>query len=123
MTKQVIWTAAARQLLFERLVAEFGPYSVWAGSGSPGRGLDKRYREFLEAFAIVTNANSADAVQHQIMFAVPVRGRAHWSGGHQRSAVMNLAAALSAGFIVQADLPDSLIAVGDDEVAHEGALT
>ena len=52
-----IWTAAARQLLFEKLT-ESGPYSTWASSSAPGRGRDQRYEEFLQAFAVMISATS-----------------------------------------------------------------
>jgi hypothetical protein len=38
--KRVIWTRAARDLLFERVAAKFGPYSTWKKATSPGKELD-----------------------------------------------------------------------------------
>ena len=56
-----IWTAAARQLLFEKLT-EFGPYSTWASSSAPGRRRDQRYGEFFQTFVVVIGATSGAAV-------------------------------------------------------------
>jgi hypothetical protein len=105
----VIWTAAARQFLFERLVAEFGPYSEWTSSGMPGRGLDQKYIQFLDAFATVVGATSGKAVKHQVAWAMPIRKlTSNWtSTGHARTAILATAAALHAGFITQGDLPDT----------------
>ena len=109
-----IWTAAARRLLYSRVVALFGPYDEWKKKRSPGRGLDDDYDAFCEAFARVVGCKSADAVKHQIAFALPSTSNATTWTRHAQPAILNKAAALEAGFIGDKHLPD-LLAVGREE--------
>jgi len=102
MTKR-IWTPAARQLLFERIVEQFGPYEEWPSQTTPGRNQDQ-WRNFLEAFAVVVGAKGGDAVLMQVKFGQPVNNTAesaghHWSTGHAETAIFCQAAALDAGHI------------------------
>jgi hypothetical protein len=108
MPPKKIWTKTARQLLFETLVARFEPLAKWEKRTSPGNGLDQAYDEFCTAFAAVVGVKSGAAVKQQIHFAMPVRQGSWNSNGHSSTAVLNLAAAYEAGFIVNADFPDLL---------------
>jgi hypothetical protein len=107
------WTPAARQLLFERVVEEFGPHYEWPSPSKPARNADK-WCDFLEAFAVVVGADSADAVLMQVKWGMPVdthEGTHEWFGGRAQTAILCQAAALDAGFIRHA--PD-LLAVRSD---------
>jgi len=99
--RPAIWLrTGARQLMYEELVRQFGYGGDWEVPWvRPGNGRDKDYEKFLQSMAIVTGANSADAVKHQIAFGSPVRGKSEWSPSHTMSAVTNLAAALEAGSV------------------------
>jgi hypothetical protein len=110
--KKTIWTRAARELLFERLVARFGPYAEWEKGHAPGHGLDDEYEKFCDVFAETVGSKSGKAVRHQIMFAVGVtsEGTHHWTQAHARNAILNMAAAFEAGFIEHADFPELLAA-------------
>jgi hypothetical protein len=66
--------------------------------------LDKDYERFLSVFGEIVGA-SADAVGHQIRFALPVTGHATWEPSMAYTAILNLAAAMQNGFITAADLP------------------
>ena len=92
-----MWSAAARELLYCELVRQFGPLDEWTTSNRPGRGLDKKFVAFCAAFAALVGAKSANAVQHQIAFAVMT------TVPESRSLIANLmlnkAAAYHAGFI------------------------
>lgn len=110
-----IWTNAAREHLFERLVKLFGPAKEWQTSASPGRGLDNAFDEFCEAFARATGAGSGKAVKHQISFALQRNG--HWKKGHVQNVVLNKAAALRVGFIDSKHLP-TLSANGNNTILH-----
>jgi hypothetical protein len=107
-----IWTGDARRLLYRRLVEKFGSLDNWEGTSSPGGGHDAKFDEFCEDFARVVGAKSGEAVKHQIRFAMPeTRRGSTWEEGQARTAIMNKAAALEAGFIQNKHLPD-LHAVG-----------
>jgi hypothetical protein len=109
MTTKIIWTRAARDLLFETLVAKFGPHSTWEKATSPGKGQDAAFEDFCQQFADVVGASSGEAVKHQIAWGTPtpVGGKEHnWSDpGRAANAIRNLAAALDAEFIRSKDLP------------------
>lgn len=106
-----IWTPEARQLLYSRLREVFGPSNEWEYTNSPGRGLDETYTEFCGAFAHVVGAKSADAVKHQVRFAMPETAEGSEWGRHAQTAILNKAAALEAGFIEDNQLPN-LVATG-----------
>jgi hypothetical protein len=106
MSKREIWTPSARHLLYERLVALFGPYDEWEKSSSPGRGLDDDFMEFCDHFAQVVGADTGGAVKMQIRFAMPEKNGSSWDQSHARSAILNKAAALEAGFIGHGHLPE-----------------
>jgi hypothetical protein len=94
-------------MLYKRLVDEFGALKKWEKKNSPGRGLDQRFREFCDAFAKEVGANSGEAVQHQIRFAMPEsESGSTWEGGQAQTAILNKAAALEMGFIQDKHLPD-----------------
>jgi hypothetical protein len=116
LSRKQIWTPAARDLLFETLVAKFGPYSTRKKVDSPGNGKDAAFKKFCREFADVVGANSWEAVKHQIAWGSPTRagGLRDWiSPGHAYNAILN-PAALDAGFIRRRDLP-SLLAEGKYE--------
>ena len=117
MKKKKVWDEAARKLLFETLVARFGPLRAWQKKSTPGNGRDREYRAFLTAFAEVVGANSADAVAHQIAFARPIAKRSRYVSSQAYTAILSMAAALNAGFIDFQDVP-SLIAM-----PHSKAVT
>jgi hypothetical protein len=112
--RKVIWTRAASDLLYETLVERFGAYKEWEKRTSPGRGLDDKYHEFCKVFAKTVGANSGDAVEHQIAFALPIPdGSVHtWDPGQARVAILNIASAFHAGFLSNTDFPASLSAAG-----------
>jgi hypothetical protein len=121
MAAEPIWTGEIRRVLYSQLVKRFGPLDDWTGSSSPGRGLDGAYDQFCEDFAHTMGAESGKAVKHQIRFAMPESSKGStWEEGHARSAILNKAAALEAGFIKNKHLPN-LTAVGR-EGKHEPAL-
>ena len=106
-----IWTGDVRRVLYRRLVQKFGPSEKWKKTSSPGRGLDPDFEKFCEAFAEAVGADSADAVKHQIRFAMPETDRGSTWGRQAQTAILNKAAALEMGFIKDGQLPD-LLAVG-----------
>ena len=107
-----IWNSDARRVLYRRLVEQFGPFDKWKGTSSPGNGSDQKFDEFCENFARVVGAKSGSAVKIQIRFAMPeTSGGSVWEEGHARTAILNKAAALEAGFIENKHLPN-LLAVG-----------
>lgn len=106
-----IWTGDVRRVLYRRLVQKFGPSENWKKNSSPGRGLDKDFELFCKAFAQIVGADSADAVKHQIRFAMPETERGSTWGRQAQTAILNKAAALEMGFIKDGQLPD-LLAVG-----------
>jgi len=107
-----IWTGNVRRTLYEKVVEQFGPFDQWERKHSPGRGLDQKYDEFCERFAGWLGATSGEAVKHQISFAMPeTASERTWEEGHARTAILNKAAALEAGFIENKHLPN-LVAKG-----------
>ena len=54
--RKIIWTRAARDLLYQRAIELFGPYSEWKNNRSPGRGMDAQYDLFCHAFAELVGA-------------------------------------------------------------------
>jgi hypothetical protein len=106
-----IWTGEIRRVLYHRLVKQFGPLAGWKKSGSPGGKLDDKFDEFCEAFAKAVDAESANAVKHQIRFAMPESASGSSWGRHAQTAILNKAAALEAGFIEDKHLPN-LTAIG-----------
>jgi hypothetical protein len=106
-----IWTGDVRRVLYKRLVQLFKPSDKWEKSGSPGHGLDRDFDRFCKVFAEAVGAKSADAVKHQIRFALPeTECGSNW-GRQAQTAILNKAAALEAGFIRDSQLPN-LVAVG-----------
>ena len=112
-----------RSLLFGAM-KEFGPYRDWTEVHTPGRGLNQKYDEVLRAYATLVgcgrkekNGDVTRSVQQQINFAIQYaanafgpskavfNGWANCNEGHIYSAIMNMAAALEAGFILYSDLP------------------
>lgn len=106
-----IWSGEVRRLLYRRLVKQFGASQKWEKSAAPGRGLDPAFEKFCGAFAQVVGAKSADAVKHQIRFAMPETEHGSKWGRQAQTAILNKAAALEAGFIKDSQLPN-LVAVG-----------
>jgi hypothetical protein len=101
-----IWTGDVRRVLYTRLVGLFGPSEEWKKKSSPGGGLDRDFQKFCELFAQVVGAKSADAVKHQIRFALPETQRGSNWGRQAQTAILNKAAALETGFIKDSQLPD-----------------
>jgi methyl coenzyme M reductase gamma subunit len=108
-TPIIIWTLAVRVLLYTMLVKHFGPSTTWEKTHSPGRDLDVKFKQFCEAFALVIGAKSGDAVLQQILFALPAPKDRVWDAPRARTAMMNMTAALDAGFISNAQLPEYLM--------------
>ena len=107
-----IWTGEARRLLYARVVELFGTYAKWEKSASPGRGLDRAFEKFCKDFAKVVGANSGDAVQHQIRFALPETANgSYWEPSLAPNAILNKAAAIEVGFIRRGQI-STLLAVG-----------
>lgn len=104
--RSLIWTKEAREFLYVTLVAKFGPYRTWQKSGSPGRGRDKIFYRFCSNFSKLNGANGGDAVQQQIAFSCRGRGRARLGQCLAYNAILNMAAALHAGFILTSELPN-----------------
>jgi hypothetical protein len=105
-SRPIIWTKEARELLYAQLVHQFGAYATWGKSASPGNGQDAAFDDFCRGFAKIIGANSGDAVRHQIAFALPISGKAHWDKSLSRNAIMNLCPAMQSGFITVAQLPN-----------------
>lgn len=110
-----IWSGDVRRVLYKRLVELFGPYDEWEKTSSPGRGLDEEFDKFCRTFAQAVGAKSADAVKHQIRFAMPETKRGSTWERHAQTAILNKAAALEGGFITDKHLPD-IYAVGRHKV-------
>ena len=106
-----IWTGDVRRILYRRLVRQFGPSETWEKTSSPGRGLDVDFESFCKVFAEAVGAKSAQAVKHQIRFAMPESQRGTSWGRHVQTAILNKAAALEMGFIKDSQLPN-LLATG-----------
>jgi hypothetical protein len=101
-----IWNQRVRSFLYEQLVKHCGPLHTWETTSRPGYGRDPAFEAICAAVAKSVRAKSVKAVKHQIAFALPVKGKAYWAnGGHSANAVLNLAAALDAGFIRWSDVP------------------
>jgi hypothetical protein len=67
------WTRTARDLLFESLVDRFGPHAAWEKATSPGRGMDRKYNEFCEAFAALVGAKSGKRLSSKFTLESPGR--------------------------------------------------
>jgi hypothetical protein len=106
-----IWTGDVRRLLYTRLVQLYGPSDKWEKTSSPGHGLDADFEKFCKIFAQAVGAKSADAVKHQIRFAMPETEHGSTWNRQAQTAILNKAAALEAGFIRDGQLPH-LVAVG-----------
>lgn len=109
-----IWTGDVRRVLYWRLIQLFGPSNTWQKVSSPGGGRDQDFDQFCEVFAKAVGAKSANAVKHQIRFALPETKRGSSWDRHAQTAILNKAAALEMGFIDDNQLPD-LLAVGRSE--------
>jgi hypothetical protein len=97
--RKVIWTPIARALLYEELRKQFGAHKTWPHATLPS---DKEaYHRFLAVFAELVGANSAEAVAHQISFAIQ---RATLSGEGAQNSILNKAAAFNAHFIDNEEL-------------------
>jgi hypothetical protein len=104
-----IWTGDVRRVLYQRLVELFGPLSQWQRTNTPGGKQDAEFDQFCEDFARVVGANSAEAVRMQIRYAMPETDSGSiWEEGRARTAILNKAAALEAGFIENRHLPNIL---------------
>ena len=109
-----IWTNAKHDCLYERVVEQFGPYDEWTDTTLPGRGLNEAFRQFCADFARITGANSADAVHMQLRYAMPETAEGStWDQARARTAILNKAAALRAGFIRSAHLPTLMVSRRD----------
>jgi hypothetical protein len=107
--RTIIWTKAAYELLYEQLVAKFGPHKSWATQSPEG------YKKFCKTFAELVGANSGDAVSHQIQYAIggPAENSSHtWYQSHFRNVIRNKAAAFDAGFIDNSYFPRHVVAYG-----------
>jgi hypothetical protein len=106
-----IWTFATRLTLFQQLVKRFGPYSEWERATLPGHGMNVDYDAFCADFARAVGARSADAVKHQIAFAMPIpEGSVHFQSPAQAMTTMLcMAAAYEAAFITHANFPELLL--------------
>jgi hypothetical protein len=123
MPRETIWTEEVRRALYQLLVKHFGPYSSWENVRSPGGGQDKAFEQFLNAFAFVAGAKSADAVLHQILFALPQSesGKGSTWTSQASTAILNIAFAYEAEFIENRHLPHLLAVSANNqtEVAED----
>ena len=92
--KAIIWTPMVRRLLYTELVKRFGPYNIWASVTAPADAME--FNQFLSDFAKLVGAKSANAVLHQIEFAIQ---RKILHGGQAQNSILNKAAAFECGFI------------------------
>jgi hypothetical protein len=106
MNRKKIWTLEVRQLLYRRLVEQFGPYNTWEQATLPGRGLNEDYREFCTSFAVTVGASSGQAVQLQIAYALTISPQqaAYLREVNIGTTLLNKATAYEEGFITEADL-------------------
>ena len=113
--RKIIWTRAARDLLYQRAIELFGPYSKWENNRSPGRGMDAQYDLFCHAFAELVGAESGKAVKMQLEWAMPLApgNKRNWAPSHARSMILAMASAFEAGFIDNSHFP-TLIAIGPE---------
>jgi hypothetical protein len=70
-----IWSRTARDLLFEELVKQFGPYKTWKRAEYPSKAKQKEFVKFCVDIAVLVGAKSWRAVTHQIKFAVGVQSQ------------------------------------------------
>ena len=91
-----VWTFPVRVTLCEQTRKRWGPYDGISPIGQPG------YRTFCEKFAEAVGAESAEAVEQQIRFAISPN---HANSGQSQSSILCKAAALVAGYIRDEHLP------------------
>jgi hypothetical protein len=106
-----IWSGDVRRVLYRRLVQLFGTYEDRQKTSSPGDPHENSFDSFCVTFAEAVGAKSADAVKHQIRFAMPESESGSTWGRQAQTAILNKATALEAGFIRDKHLPN-LLAVG-----------
>jgi hypothetical protein len=99
--RDLIWTDATLELLFEQLVKRFGKFSTWKNETTPGGANDLRYAKFCKQFAEIVGIQSLDATS--TMFRIATTATIHGKGPHDRA----IAAALKAGFTTASDLSSS----------------
>jgi hypothetical protein len=111
MTKRiVIWTEAARRLLYDQLVKRFGKLDSWPSQAGP---TDRSaFTKFCNDFAKLVNAESGDAVKHQIAHAVGIHGDGThlWEQSRFQTVVLNMASAYYAGFVTTKNFPTVIAA-------------
>jgi hypothetical protein len=98
----IVWTNAARELLYERLVDLFGAAEVWSTTYTPGRGLDAAFDQFCKDFAAAIGAKTDRAVKLQIRYAIHSPDALRDSRAQQ--IILNKAVAFKAGFIANKHL-------------------
>jgi hypothetical protein len=108
---RVVWTYDMRTLLYACLRAEFGPHYMWKGSRYP-RDRRAEFNNLLDRLSLVFSTLTGreitkEAVEAQVDWAITVQ-RELKGAGHVRNFILNKAAALDAGFITRADLPQTM---------------
>lgn len=100
-----------RQKVFRRLIEEFGRYGEWEGERVPVKGNPGRYHHCLDELALELSSElrtsqtlSPKAVQQQIDFGI-TQQRSLYDQSHIRTYLLNTAAALFEGFLVEENLP------------------
>jgi len=100
MPRTQIWSDAAIELLFERVLAEFGPGDGLGGS-LPRRGPEEtKWAEFNDRFNAAVGATGNGAIM-QIHLALRLHAHATWEQDLRQnaSAVRNLHFAYKTGFL------------------------
>ena len=115
------WTQDLRQVMYARLVMEFGSHETWGKASFPDE-RKERYREVLRElaayFSILTGDEFAwTAVQRQVDW-----GRTRQEAirdGHLRQFILNKAAAIEMGFLSPSSLPSTVLT--ERNAGHEYA--
>lgn len=112
MSREIKWTPTIRNLLYQLLVKNFGPYSDWKNNNYP-EGKRDEYFNFIQNFADAmtklypNNPTSKDAVLQQIAWAVTDQGTI--SNSHVTVYIQNISSAYENGFLRARDFPSLLL--------------
>jgi len=105
------WTYERRKRVYERMLKEFGPKSIWKGARYPldrKPDFDRVLKELATRFSKETGMSfTALAVRQQFDFGITVQKELK-DKSQVKSLILNVAAALDARFIKRADLPSYL---------------
>jgi hypothetical protein len=103
-----IWTQEMREILYSRLLQDFGPYAEWDGTRRPhGKKtqFDRMLGDLAKKFSRMAGQTiTARAVEHQIAWGLTTQSEMR-DRSRARNYILNKAAALEVGFLASDDLP------------------